>query len=109
MKPKVYVAGPYTIGDVAVNVRNAFEVADKILSLDLVPFVPHFTHFWHMLSPRDYNDWIKYDQEFIPLCSALYRISGESKGADLEVEIAKALPIPIFYNLDDLANHFKNR
>ena len=29
---KVYIAGPYTKGDVAINVRNAIEAADRVLA-----------------------------------------------------------------------------
>jgi len=43
------IAGPYTRGDVAVNVRNAYEVANRLADLGFAPFVPHATHFWHML------------------------------------------------------------
>jgi hypothetical protein len=49
MIARIYVAGPYTKGDVAVNVRNAFEAANRLADVGFAPFVPHATHFWHML------------------------------------------------------------
>lgn len=45
MIARVYVAGPYTNGDVAVNVRTAYEAADRLADLGFAPFVPHSTHF----------------------------------------------------------------
>lgn len=37
---KVYVASPYTLGDVAVNVKAQMDAADKLISLGFAPFVP---------------------------------------------------------------------
>ena len=52
MIARIYIAGPYTNGDVAVNVRTAYEAANQLADLGFAPFVPHATHFWHMLFPR---------------------------------------------------------
>jgi hypothetical protein len=51
MIARVYAAGPYTKGDVALNVRSACEAANRVADLGFAPFVPHATHFWHMLFP----------------------------------------------------------
>lgn len=99
---KVYIAGPYTKGDVAVNVRNAFEAADTLATAGFAPFVPHATHFWHMLFPRPYAYWIALDLEFLPACDLLLRLPGESAGADGEVAEAKRLGIPVYHSLLDL-------
>lgn len=107
MIARIYVAGPYTKGDVAVNVRNAYEAANRLANMGFAPFVPHATHFWHMLFPRPYQFWLDLDNEFLPCCAALLRLPGESSGADKEVELAKKLKIPVFKNIEDLANHFQ--
>ncbi len=104
---KIYIAGPYTKGDVAINVRKAFEMANELADLGFAPFVPHSTHFWHMLFPRPYEFWLKLDNEFLPCCDALIRISGESNGADKEVELAKDYNIPVFHSKQELINYFK--
>src|SRR5262245_4927589 len=70
MRAKIYVAGPYSKGDVAVNVRNAFEAANQLADLGFAPFVPHSTHFWHMLFPRPYEFWLTLDNQFLPYCDA---------------------------------------
>lgn len=107
MIARVYVAGPYTHGDVAINVRNAYEAASRLADLGFAPFVPHATHFWHMLFPRPYEFWLELDNQFLPLCQAVLRLPGQSSGADKEVALAKTLNIPVFADIDDLAMHFK--
>jgi hypothetical protein len=102
----IYVAGPYTRGDVAVNVRNAFAAADRLYDLGFAPFVPHGTHFWHMLFPRPYEDWIALDNVFLPHCKGLLRLPGDSSGADGEVALARSLGIPVFGSIEELAAHF---
>jgi hypothetical protein len=106
MRAKIYVAGPYTQGDVAINVRNAFETANKLADLGFAPFVPHSTHFWHMLFPREYDFWLKLDNEFLPCCDALLRLPGQSSGADKEVQLAKSLGLPIFNDISEIDKHF---
>ena len=107
MIARVYIAGPYTKGDVAVNVRNAYEAASRLADIGFAPFVPHATHFWHLLSPRPYEFWLELDSQFLPICAAVLRLPGESTGADKEVELARILGIPIFTEIAELAKHFQ--
>src|SRR6267142_4253439 len=107
MIARVYVAGPYTKGDFAINVRNAYEAANRLADLGFAPFVPHATHFWHMLFPRPYEFWLKLDNEFLPCCAAFLRLPGESSGADKEVQLAKTLKIPVFTSIEALAEYFE--
>jgi hypothetical protein len=109
MREKIYVAGPYTKGDVAVNVRNAFEAANQLADRGFAPFVPHSTHFWHMLFPRPYEFWLDLDNQFLPSCDAVLRLPGESSGADKEVELAHSLDMPIFYTIEDLLGHYNDK
>lgn len=39
----IYIAGPYTKGDVAQNVRNAIYTANSVRAVGHTPFVPHFS------------------------------------------------------------------
>lgn len=100
-KIKVYVAGSYTKGDVAVNVKNALDAANLLVEAGFYPFVPHLTHFWHMAHPRPYEFWLELDNLFLPACDALLRLPGESSGADKEVELAIKLKIPVFRVVPD--------
>lgn len=99
---KVYIAGPYSKGDVAVNVRNAVLAADKVLASGCVPFLPHLTHFWHMICPRPYEEWLALDNQWVDACDCLLRIPGESSGADKEAERMKRLGRPVFHTLEEL-------
>lgn len=106
MIARIYVAGPYTSGDVAVNVRNAYAAANRLADLGFAPFVPHATHFWHMLFPRPYEFWLELDNQFLPCCAAVLRLPGPSKGADKEVQLALSLGIPAFQDIDKLVEFF---
>jgi hypothetical protein len=92
---KIYIAGPYTLGDTAVNVHNAIRLADYIASLGAVPYVPHLNHFWHLMYAREYRFWMKYDREWLECCDAMVRIEGESKGADEEEQHMRELGKPV--------------
>ena len=106
---RVYVAGPYTHGDVAVNVRNAYDAARQLADAGFAPFVPHHTHFWHLIFPRPYEDWLKLDLAFLPVCHALLRLPGKSSGADGEVKAAEEAGIPVFHDLQTLFEHFSGQ
>jgi hypothetical protein len=108
MIARIYVAGPYTNGDVAVNVRNAYEAATRLADLGFAPFVPHATHFWHLLFPRPYEFWLELDNEFLPCCAAVLRLPGPSNGADKEVQLAERLGIPVFHEISRLAEFFES-
>jgi len=99
---RVYVAGPYSAGDLAMNVRSAYEAATRLADAGFAPFVPHHTHFWQLLFPRPYDEWLKLDLAFLPCCDAVLRLPGESHGADGEVREAQTRGIPVFEDLHEL-------
>ena len=98
----VYIASPYTVGDVAINVRKSIHAADKVLSLGFIPFVPLLSHFWHTISPKTHEEWMALDFEWVARCDYLLRLPGTSRGADEEVELAIENNIPIFYSISEL-------
>jgi hypothetical protein len=101
----IYIASPYTKGDVAINVRESLSMADTLISDGFIPFTPLTSHFQHMLFPRPYEDWLTLDLEWISKCDALLRLPGESSGADREVEHARSLGIPVFFSYNELINY----
>lgn len=101
----IYVAGPYTKGDVALNVREAVITGNLLRLMGHTPFIPHLTHYWHMMIPQEYEFWLKYDMEWLEKCDAVFRIPGESHGADKEVERAKELGKPIFFTMEGVKNY----
>lgn len=108
LRKKVYVAGPYTKPDPAQNVNNAISVANELIQYGLVPFVPHLFHTWHMISPKPYGVWTDMDMVWLVNCHAVYRMPGESPGADAEVQMAVRYNIPIFHSMEDLLKHFED-
>lgn len=98
---RVYVAGPYTKGDVVLNTRAAIEAGQTLLLAGHAPFVPHLTHFWHLMFPGPYEQWLELDLAWLEVCEALIRLPGESSGADGEVRRAIELKIPVYYSVGD--------
>lgn len=109
MKKWVYIASPYTRGDVAMNVRDSFIAADELLQHGYIPFPPLFSHFWHFLSPKSYETWLRLDLEFLSRCDYLLRLPGESKGADTEVTWAKMNGKLVFTSIVDLLDYDRRR
>lgn len=95
-KTRVYIAAPYTNGDVILNVREAIIVGDRLWRAGYIPFVPHLTCFFHLLCPHDYKDWLDYDKEWLDCCDCLLRLSGNSSGADMEKNYMVEKGKPVF-------------
>lgn len=92
----VYIAGPYTQGDVALNVREAITTGDAVAEIGYIPYIPHLSHFWHLVKPREYDWWLAYDLKWLEKCDYLIRMAGPSSGADKEVIFARELGIYCF-------------
>lgn len=103
----IYVAGPYTKGDVILNIRDAVYVGDTLRSMGHIPFIPHMTYAWHMIVPHEVDYWYQYDLQWLERCDALYRIAGESTGADREVERARELWLPVFHSISEVQKFTK--
>lgn len=110
-KPTVFIASPYTKGDVAMNTHFQCKIFDQLLTDGKVlPIAPLWSHFQHILFPRPYADWIQYDQDMLRLYDCCLRLSvhlndykqDESTGADGEVASFLKLRKPVFYSIEDL-------
>ena len=102
MPKLIYIAGPYSVGDVALNVRTAIDTADELAQLGYIPIVPHLSHFWHMIHFHTHKFWLDYAKAIIHRCDAVLRLPGFSKGADAEEEYCVRHSIPLFYSIDEL-------
>lgn len=102
----IFVSGPYTGGDCVLNTRAAVEAASQLLEAGFAPYCPHLTLFWHYLTPRPYEDWLKLDLAWVEVCDGLLRLEGDSPGADREVAHARAHGIPVFGSVADVRRHF---
>lgn len=101
---RVYVAGPIS-SDVFGGVARGVAMGRQMFLDGFAPFVPHFDAFFFLPDSADkWNAYLEYDLEYVSVCDAVYRLSGESKGADLECLVATELGIPVFSEEDtDLA------
>jgi hypothetical protein len=100
----IYVSAPYSLGNVTDNVRRACNAGDVILAKGHIPFIPHLSHLWHLISPKSYEEWLRIDMALLDMCDALVRLPGESPGADREVKEAEKLCIPVYYGLEEVPN-----
>lgn len=102
MKPiRVFMSGPYSSSP-AANTDAAIAVAELLHSLGFVPFIPHLSHFWNERYPHPYADWLAYDLHWLRMCDAVFRMPGDSSGADGEVAEARRIGIPVFTDIDEL-------
>src|SRR2546422_7046687 len=106
MKPirYVYVAGPLsapTPDGVMSHVRRAMTVGAQLINAGLRPFIPHLCVWLDQKHPRAYEDWLKYDLDWIERCDALLRIA-PSPGTDREVTHALSKGIPVYTDVDTL-------
>ena len=112
-KPIVYIASPYTKGDVSINVHFQCKIFDELMDDGIVfPVVPLWSHFQHTIFPRQYKDWIAYDLALLCRYDACLRLDAvneklnyhqhDSSGADGEVEEFKRLGKPVFFSKSEL-------
>jgi len=93
-KIKVYIAAPYT-SDPCHNTYNVIQVANQLFDKGYIPYVPHLTLLWDVISPRPVKDWYKLDNEWLECCDCIIRLAGKSKGADNEMRLARKLGVKI--------------
>mgnify|MGYP001590497433 FL=1 len=96
---RIYIAGPYTLGDTIANVRAAIEAAEALLAKGHTPYIPHLSTLWHLVAPHPAEFWYAYDLKWLTLCDAVLRLPGESVGADAEVKAALVADKPTYYDL----------
>lgn len=101
----VYIASPYTLGDVAMNVRRQFDIAEQLVACGYIPYPPLYSHFWHMIYPHPSSYWMKLDFKILSRCDYLLRLEGESIGADYEVRFATRNSIPVFHSIKEMIDY----
>ena len=94
-RPLVYIAGPYS-SNPDVCTYQAMSVGSRMIDAGLTPIIPHLTHFIELQFPRPYEQWMDYDAELLQVCAHVYRIPGESSGADREVALAEECGIHVW-------------
>lgn len=101
-KPLIYVAGPITKGDSFLNVVRALDAAEQVVQLGGTPIVPQMDFVWHMRHPHSHDFWVQNDLQVIYRCDAVFRLQGESVGADMEEAFARECGIPVLQDWQQL-------
>ena len=98
----VYVSGNYTNGDVAQNVKAAIDAGDRLLEQGYIPFIPHLTHLWAIVSPKPHSTWMMIDGAILGRADAIYMMKGweSSNGAVMELSLAVSMGKEIIYEED---------
>lgn len=99
---RIYLAGPLSLGDMTRNVRQGIDAAETVLMLGCAPYVPHLSHFWSLVHPHAYEEWMQLDFAWLAACQAVWRLPGLSHGTEREVTYAHELGMPVFTELSDL-------
>lgn len=110
---RIYIAGAYSADNVISvldNMRDGMRLATKVFLLGYSPFVPWFDfHFQLMLHDNEkltINDYYGWSIDWLEVSDAMLLVPNweNSKGTIAEIEIAKKIGIPIFYDIDVLKN-----
>ena len=99
----VYVAGAYTLGDVAENVRRAIDAGERLARLGYTVFIPHLNHFWGIIHQHPPQFWLDDDKKWLRLCHCVFSLTeGISGGSDGEEAFIRELGRLVFYSMDEL-------
>ncbi len=100
---KVYIACPYTLGDVAMNVRASLFAQDYLESHGFMVYNPLLSHFQHLVIPHcEVDYWYEKDIRWLKECDCVLRLPGKSRGADREVQIAVDLNLPVYHSAEEV-------
>ena len=106
---KIYIAAPYSADTEEEQIKNTEVVIDAALTLFQKGHFPHIPHLTHWVDKRaketkstmKYEDYMKWHRPWLETCDAFLYLNS-SKGADLELQMAKDLGKTIFYSIDEI-------
>lgn len=116
-RPVIYISGPISNGgqlpayESKVLVKEATDVAFDLIRRGYAVICPHWSWLAEGLvnSQLSHGEWLDSDMALVPRCDAVLRLVGDSKGADMEVAIARRESVPVFFSVDALIHHFTLR
>lgn len=112
---KIYVAGAYSAPNVISvldNMRRGMQLSYKVLKAGFAPFVPWFDYHFTLIGETTLQEYYNYSISWLEVSDAMIVVpenAETSKGTQNEIETAKKLGIPIFYNLEDLIAWSKSK
>jgi hypothetical protein len=104
LRPRVYVAGPITQGNLQENIDRAREATRRLIESGFSPLCPHLTCFLAGNEPSVTAGvlpevWLEIDVQWVKVSHALLRLPGPSLGADHEEAVALTRRIPVYCDL----------
>lgn len=110
----VYLSGPvsnggqYDLAEQRQRMETAIETAQSIFERGYAVILPHLTVVWDLAlldqqgRTNSHDDWMENDRLILKRCDVLFRLPGDSAGADREVRWAGEEGIPVFRSVDAL-------
>ena len=107
---RIYIAGPFSannVMDVLHNIRRGIETAYEVFRLGYSPFCPWLDYHFVLMDEAEWlnvDDFYRYSIDWLEVSDAIL-ITGDyenSKGTLDEIQRAKQLQIPIFYDINEL-------
>lgn len=94
---RIFIAGPMsTSGEPGPNLHAAANVAAELVLRRHLPFVPHVNWILHAIRPEvPAAVWREWSIRWVTSCDVVFRLPGESFGADEEVAVAERRGIPV--------------
>lgn len=105
---KIYISGPITKGDQEHNFSQAAVAQHHLMKLGAAPLNPMLSMKLPSHDQHSHETWIATDLAWVKHADAVYRLPGESVGADQETAFAEARNIPVFHSLDKLEQFIAN-
>ena len=110
IKPlSIYVAGAYSAPTEQGKLDNSYKAINagiEIIKKKHIPFIPHLSHWLDAKATEqgislDWNYWMYYTNVWLHKCDALLYLNS-SKGADIELEVAKNNNKAIYYSVEEI-------
>lgn len=116
-RPRAYIAGPISQGDLKHNLNQAKRAFSDLERLGYAVLCPHLSCYLGETGSADqdyatrpqidpfgfgHERWLENDLPWVRVADLVYRLPGDSVGADQEVALAKSLGIPVVTSLEQL-------
>lgn len=105
-RPRIYISGPISKGDKFDNLNQAADAHKWLVDNGFAPLNPILTMLIPWAPDVQHSVWMECDLPWVEQADAVFRLQGESEGADMEVRHARENDIPVFTNLEDVKEHF---
>lgn len=101
-KKKIYIACPITLGDQDYNFHSACAIQEQLMRAGYAVLNPALTMSHPRAEAIPHESWMSSDLPWVGEADAIFRMPGNSQGADEEVRAASVMGIPVFYDVASL-------